>query len=83
MVVNVLFLFDLLPYVHDKQLRSCQDSHLLNHTVLRQFTSCLVPILSPLTDNLPFLNQRKREKILHERMCWTQGSILCQLRLAY
>ena len=52
-------------HVHGKQRRSCLDGQLFNHTVLgqasrRQFTSILeVPILSPKTDNLLFLNQRK------------------------
>ena len=35
----------------------------------------LVPILSPVTDNLLFLNQWKREIFYLERMCWRQGSI--------
>ena len=38
------FLFDLMLYVHGKQLRSCRDSQLLNQAVpgqasQRQFTS--------------------------------------------
>ena len=43
----ILFdLFDLMLYVHSKQLRSCWDGHLLNHTVpgqasWRQVTSIL------------------------------------------
>ena len=66
-------------YVHGKQLRSCWDSQLLNHTVpgqasQRQFTS-IVSILSPATDNLLFLNQRMREFFFHKRMCLTRGSI--------
>ena len=32
-------------------------------------------ILSPVTDNLLFLNLRNRKKLLHEKMCWTGGSI--------
>ena len=41
-------LFDLMLYVHDKQLRSCLDGQLLNHTVpghvpWRQFTSIKCP----------------------------------------
>ena len=41
-------LFVLLLYVHSKQLRSCWDSQLLNHTVpgqasWRQFTSIQCP----------------------------------------
>ena len=41
-------LFDLLYYVHLKQLRSCRDGQLLNHTVpgqasKRQFTSIKYP----------------------------------------
>ena len=40
-------LFDLLLYIHSKQLRSCQDSHLLNDTVPgqvfhSQFTSTCI-----------------------------------------
>ena len=43
-------------HVNGKQLRSCWDGQLLNHTVpgqasRRQFTSIKVPILSPVTDN--------------------------------
>ena len=41
-------LFDLMLYVHGKQLRSCRDGQLLNHTVpgqasRRQFTSIKWP----------------------------------------
>ena len=69
--MNFLFLlcFDLLLYVHGKQLGSCRDSPLLNRTVprlvsRRQFTTYLVPILLvSITDNLIFLNQPKREKL--------------------
>ena len=51
--------------IHGKQLRSCRDGQLLNHTVpgqatWRQFTH-LMYILSPVTDNLLFLNQWKRD----------------------
>ena len=58
-------LFNLLLHVHGKQLRSCHDGQLLNHTVPWQaFLSVyqyLVPILLPVTDNLLFLNLRKSE----------------------
>ena len=65
----IICLFDLVLYIHGKQLRSCRDSQLLNHTVLRQvsqrqFTSifCIFfNILLPVTENLLFLNQWKRE----------------------
>ena len=33
-------------------------------------------ILSQATDNLLILNQQKREKLFHERMCRTRESIL-------
>ena len=72
-------LFDLMLYIYGKQLRSCQDGQLLNHTVtgqtsLGQFTS-IVSILSPVTDNLLFLNQWKREIFFHKRMYWRRWSI--------
>ena len=63
------------PKVWVKQLKVSRDGQLLHHTVpwdasQRQFTS-LVPILSPATDKLLFLNQPKLDK----RMCRTQGLI--------
>ena len=47
MVNTYTILFDLMLYVHGKQLRSCQDCQLLNHTVpgqasQRQFTSTCI-----------------------------------------
>ena len=58
-------LFDLMLYVNGKQLRSCWDGHtVLGQASRMQFTSISkVPILSPVTDNLLFLNQQKRENI--------------------
>ena len=56
-------LFDLLLYVHGKYLRSCRGGQFLNHTVPKHPEAVyqyLVPILSPETDNLLLLNQRKR-----------------------
>ena len=51
--------FDSLLYVHVKQLRSCRDGQLLNHTVPGQTSHgvyhYLVPILLPVTRNLFFL----------------------------
>ena len=47
-------------YVHGKQLWSCLDGQLPNHTVPAQY---LVPNLSSVTNNLLFLNQRKSEII--------------------
>ena len=46
--------------VHGKQLRSCWDGQLLNHSLLEAVYQYLVPILSPVTDIMLFLNQRKR-----------------------
>ena len=61
-------LIDLMLYVHSKQLRSCCNGQLLNHTFPGQAPTeavhqYQVPILSPVTDNLLFLNQPKREII--------------------
>ena len=58
-VKKVLRLIELLLYVHNKQLRSCRDVQLLNHTVhrpasWRQFTSMQCPFLL-------LMNQQKRE----------------------
>ena len=66
--------------IHRKQLRSCWVSQLLNHTVpgqasLRQFTSIKSTFFSPVTDNLLFLNQRKREIIFPRKNVPTRGSI--------
>ena len=68
-----LLCFDLLLYVHGKQMVSCRNSQLLNQTVpgqvsRRQLTSVYCPFFWPVTDNLLFLNKRKREK-------HTRGSI--------
>ena len=63
----MISLFDLLLYIQGEQLRSCWDTQLLNHTVpgqafWKQLTSTyLVPILLPVSDNLLFFNQVKRE----------------------
>ena len=48
-------LFDLMLYVHGKQLRSCWDGQLLNQTVPRQasqrlFTSIKCPFFARLID---------------------------------
>ena len=74
-----MFLFDLLLYIHGKQLWSCQDAQLLNHTVPGQASNGSLPVQSarflPVTDNLFFLIQQKREIFFCKRMCWTSGSI--------
>ena len=44
--------FDLMLYIHGKQLRSFQDGQLLNHTVPQAVYKYLVLILLPITDNL-------------------------------
>ena len=46
--IHLKCLFDLLLYIHGKQLRSCPEGHLLSHTVpgqasRRQFTSIKCP----------------------------------------
>ena len=71
-----LLCFDLLLYVHGKQLVSCRDSQLLNHTVpgqvsRRQLTSVYCTFFWPVTDNLLFL--KALEWKIHERR--TRGSI--------
>ena len=62
---TVSLLFDQPTYVHGKQLVSCPDRQLLNHTVpgqvsRRQLTIVLCPFFWPVTDNLLFLNKHKR-----------------------
>ena len=48
------------------QMRSCRDSYLKNNAPGKKLPEAghqyLVPLLLPVTDNLLFLNQRKREK---------------------
>ena len=44
-------LFDLMLYFHGKQLRSCWDGQVLNHTVTWQASLRQIAILSPVTDN--------------------------------
>ena len=65
-------------YVHVEQLRSGRDGLLLNRTVPGQAVGGSLPVLSanfsPETNNLLFLNQRKRETVLHERMGRARGS---------
>ena len=39
-------LFDLMPCIHGKQLRSCRDGHLLNHTVLGKPPRGSLPVQS-------------------------------------
>ena len=66
------FLFDLMLYLHSKQLRSCWDGQLLNKgTVPGQAYHYSVHILLPVTDNLLFLNQPKRKinYFFHDRKC--------------
>ena len=62
-------LFDLTLYIHGKQLGSCRNGRLLNCTATglaswKQLTSILVSILSPVTDNLLFVNQRRNRRWL-------------------
>ena len=61
-------------------MRSCRDGQLLNYMASFEDAGYqyLVPILSPVTDYLLILNQRKRGKLsifLHERLCGIRGSI--------
>ena len=67
-------LFDLMLYVHGKQLRSCWDAPLLYHTVpgqasRRQFASI----------KCPFFRKYRQLALLEsaeEGMCWTRVSIV-------
>ena len=52
-------LFRKFCLIHGKELKSCRDGQLLNHTVPEAVYKYSVPILSPVTDNLLFLNQWK------------------------
>ena len=63
-------------YVHGKQLGLCRDGHLFNHAVPVQASrnQYLVPILSPVTDNLLFLKQRRgklRRMCIRDSLCET------------
>ena len=62
-------LFDLTLYIHDKHLRSCLDGLILYHINPEQVYQYLVPILSPVADNLDFLNQWKREILFSTKEC--------------
>ena len=72
-VKKVLRLIELLLYVHGKQLISCRDGQLLNHTVpkqasWRQFTSMQCPFLL-------FMNQLKRENFSTKKCTGRDGRI--------
>ena len=68
-IYDLFVLFDFLFYVHSKHLRSRQDGQLPHcswASLPEAVYQYLVPILLPVTDNLLFLNQRKRVIIFLE-----------------
>ena len=65
-IFDLFVLFDFLLYIHSKHLRSRQDGQLPHcswASLPQAVYQYLVPILLPVTDNLLFLNQGKREII--------------------
>ena len=62
-------LFDLVLYVHSKQLRSCQEVQLLNQIVSAQTDAVyqyIAPIFQPVTGN--FLEKSEEEDWHYEIM---------------
>ena len=67
-VLGERFHYILIPLV-------CRDGQFLNHTFPLQVCEGTLPVfLAPVTDNMPFLSQRK-ETLLQKNMFWTRGSI--------
>ena len=74
----------LMLYGHGKRLRSCRGEGVSYLTTpflgkppeaLHEYLfKNIVPIFSPITGNLPFLSQRKRDNF-HQKMFRTRGSI--------
>ena len=74
-------------YVQSKQLRSCQDGLLKPHCSWASFPVAAyqytVSILLPVTSNMLFLNQRKREYFSIKICAGYEATYFCDYRPSY
>ena len=79
--------FFLRLYVQSKQLRSCQDGLLKPHCSWASFPVAAyqytVSILLPVTGNMLFLNQRKREYFSIKTCAGCEATYFCNYRQSY